>query len=94
MAHPIIYKQQFFKSLNRVLGYLEKEWGYEIAVAFLAKINQRTNLLKKQPFIEITSSKVKNVKGILITKHNKLYYKVPKTQVIVLNMYDTKINPL
>ena len=93
MALSIIYKKQFFKSLHKVLQYLEKEWGHEIALAFLSKIDKRTNLLKQQPFVGIASSKVKNVRGILITKHNKLYYKVSSNLVIVLNMYDTRINP-
>ena len=93
MAHSIIYKKQFFKSLDTLLRYLEKEWGHEIAVAFLAKIDKRTSLLKHQPFVGIASSKMKNVRGVLITKHNKLYYKVSNSQVIVLNMYDTRINP-
>ena len=93
MAYPIIYKKQFFKSLDKVLNYLELEWGHEIAVAFLVKIDKRTSLLKQQPFVGIASSNLKNVRGILITKHNKLYYKVSNSQVIVLNMYDTRINP-
>jgi len=36
--------------------------------------------------------KVKDVRGLLITRHNKMYYKVMGDKVVVLNMYDTRMN--
>ena len=93
MAYSITYKKQFFKSLDKVLNYLEKEWGHGFAVAFLERIDKRTSLLKEQPNLGIASSRIKNVRGILITKHNKLFYKVFDNRIIILNLYDTRINP-
>ncbi len=77
----------------RYLNNLKKKGEHEIAKVFLAKTDKRINLLKEQPFVGIASTKVKDVRGILITKHNKLYCKVFNSQITLLNMYDARINP-
>lgn len=30
---------------------------------------------------------------MLITRHNKMYYKIKGKTVVILNMYDTRMNP-
>lgn len=72
---------------------MEKEWSHQVAADFLIKIDRRLELLKKQPHIGATSAKIKDVRGLLITKHNKMYYKISGSKVVVLNMYDTRMNP-
>lgn len=93
MAYQIIVKKRFTNKVQKVLAYLEKEWSHQVAADFLIKIDRRIELLIKQPFVGMLSSRVKNVRGLLITRHNKLYYTVKDDKVIILNMYDTRMNP-
>ncbi len=93
MAYQIIVKKCFTNKVQEVLVYLEKEWSHKVAANFLLKIDRRIELLTKQPFVGKSSSKIKNVRGLLITRHNKLYYIVKDDKVIILNMYDTRMNP-
>lgn len=93
MAYQIIVKKRFINKVHKLLVYLEKEWSHKVAADFLLKIDRRIELLTKQPFVGKSSSKIKNVRGLLITRHNKLYYIVKEDKVIILNMYDTRINP-
>ena len=92
MAYQIIIKKRFANKVLKVLSYLEKEWSDKVAEEFLIKIDRRLLLLKKQPFAGSLSSKVENVRGVLITRHNRMYYKIKSKTVIILNMYDTRIN--
>ncbi len=93
MAYQIIVKKRFTNRVQKVLAYLEKEWSHKVAVEFLSIIDRRFKLLAKQPHVGVLSSKVKDIRGLLITRHNRLYYKIKADKVIILNMYDTRINP-
>jgi plasmid stabilization system protein ParE len=93
MAYQVIIKKRFTNKVHKVLAWLNKEWSAKVASEFLEKIDYRIDLLAKQPYAGAPSTKVKDIRGLLITRHNKMYYKVKGDKVIILNMYDTRINP-
>jgi plasmid stabilization system protein ParE len=93
MAYEIVIKKRFTYKVQKVLTYLEKEWSSKVASEFLLKIDHRISLLVTQPEIGAPSLKVKDVRAVLITRHNKMYYQIKNNKVIILNLYDTRINP-
>ena len=93
MAYEIILKKRFTNKLIKLLAYLEQEWSKQSAANFLKKIDYRIGQLSGQPFTGVPSEKIKDVRAVLITRHNRLYYKVKGKKVIILNMYDTRMNP-
>ena len=93
MAYEIILKKRFLNKVDKVLRYLEKEWSKKVARDFLLKIDRRIEQLTHQPEIGSPSERIPNVRGLVITLHNKMYYKISGNKIIVLNMYDTRMNP-
>lgn len=93
MAYQIILKKRFTYKLVKLLAYLEQEWSHKVAAGFLKKIDYRIQQLSGQPLTGISSEKIEAVRSVFITRHNRLYYKVKGKKVIVLNMYDTRMNP-
>ena len=93
MAYKIIVKKKFTSKLIKLLFYLEAEWGKTVANRLENKIEKRLDNLSKHPFTRAESGHFKNVRSILITKHNRLYYRIKETTIEVINMYDTRINP-
>ncbi len=89
MAYKIVINKRFISSLSNVLIYLEKEWNKKVADDFLNKVDLKINVLQYHPYIG-SLTKYKNVRGIHITKHNRLYYKVANNKVTILNLYDTR----
>ena len=73
--------------------YLEQTWSLQATVNFPKKTDHRLRQLSGQPFAGAPSEKIKDVRAVLISRHNRLYYKVKGKKVIVLNMYDTRMNP-
>jgi len=67
--------------------------GQKTATEFLSKLDTRIHTLKEQLFIGKPSAKKPEIRTILITRHNRLYYKVSNKAIIILNMYDTRRNP-
>jgi plasmid stabilization system protein ParE len=93
MAYEIVLKKRFTNKLVKLLAYLEQEWSHKVAANFLQKIDLRIAQLSKQPLTGISSTVLKDVRSVFITRHNRVYYKVKGKKVIVLNMYDTRMNP-
>lgn len=93
MAYDIIVKKRFTNKLIKLLYYLEAEWGKATADCFADKIEKRLDNLSKQPFTGAESEYYKNVRSILITRHNRLYYRIKETTIEVINLYDTRMNP-
>ena len=93
MAYEIIFKKRFTNKLIKLLAYLEQEWSQQAATNFLKKTDHPIGQLSSQPFTGVPSEKIKDVRAVLITRHNRLYYKVKGKKVIILNMYDTRMNP-
>jgi plasmid stabilization system protein ParE len=93
MAYQIIVKKRFTNKVQKILLYLEKEWSHKTAKEFLSKIDRRFDLLSKQPYAGALSLKVKDVRGLLIARHNRMYYRIKGDKVIILNMYNARRNP-
>lgn len=76
MAYEVILKKRFTNKLVKVLAYLENQWSVKGAQKFLTKTDRRLRQLAGQPFTDAPSLKIKDVRAVLITRHNRLYYKV------------------
>ena len=93
MAYQIVTKNRFKKKVTKILGFLEKEWSKKVAQEFLKKIDKKFDILSKQPLIGRHSEKYKNVRCVLITPHNKMYYRIEGNKVIIINLFDTRSDP-
>jgi plasmid stabilization system protein ParE len=89
MEYEIIINKRFSNKLLGVLDYLEKEWNRKVAKAFLSKVYSRIFALRTHPYIGSLTS-MENVRSTLITKHNRMYYKVVNNKIVILNLYDTR----
>ena len=89
MGYKVILKKRFAKNLLHVLVYLEKEWGKKVADEFQDKIYDTLHLLSLHPYIGAPSNKI-NIRGLLITKHNRLFYRVKNNSIIIISLADTR----
>lgn len=92
MENQIIYKKRFLNKLDKLLAYLEKEWNITVGNEFLDKLEDKIKIIKSHPTIGGITS-IKNTRSILITNHNKVYYRIEKNKIVVLNMIDTRKYP-
>lgn len=72
---------------------MKQNGAKQLPPAFVHKLEKRLDNLSKQPFTGAESEYFKNVRSILITKHNRLYYRIKETTIEVINLYDTRMNP-
>jgi plasmid stabilization system protein ParE len=89
MVHEIIINKRFINKLLSVLNFLEKEWGTKVAQDFVNTVYSRIYALQAHPYLGSLTS-IKNVRGIHITKHNRMFYRIVNNKVVILNLYDTR----
>lgn len=93
MVYKIILKKRFQNKLERLLTYIEGEFGLVIAQKFAQLLERKFHILQQQPFIGQRSPTIREIRSIRAGKHSRVYYRVEKNKIIVINMYDTRINP-
>ncbi len=93
MALEVRAKKTFEKNLQTLVNFLDTEWGVNVTDAFLKKLWKRIDLLVLHPEIGIKSTKIRNVRSVPITKHNRLYYRVEGKYLILLLLFSNKLSP-
>lgn len=93
MVYKIIFKKHFCNKLQNLLGYIENEFGLLVAQRFAKQLDKKFMILQQQPFIGQPSVCIQNIRSIHAGKHNRLYYRIEGNKIIIINMYDTRINP-
>jgi plasmid stabilization system protein ParE len=78
---------------NNVISYLTKNWSDKVAENFRRVVEAKLNVLSHHPFIGLPSQKHQDIRSILLTKHNRLYYRVKDNSIELLNILDTRQNP-
>ena len=81
------------RSVNQfvqIQDYLESEFGLNIRNAFTKKFFVILENLQTFPELGTLEVRDKKIRGILITKHNKLFYRYNSTQLIILAFFDTR----
>ncbi len=94
MVYEIIFKKRFRNKLEKVFVYIENEFGYLVAEKFAQQLDKKFKTLQQQPFIGRKSVSFSNIRSIPAGKQNRIYYRIERNRIVVLNMYDTRINPI
>ena len=93
MVYQITVKKRFQNKLQKLLTYIESEFGLLVAQRFAEQLDKKFVTLQQQPFVGKQSICIRNVRSIHAGKHNRVYYRINGDTIVVLNMYDTRINP-
>ncbi len=93
MVYKIVFKKRFKDRFEKTLLYIESEFGLAVSQKFAALVERKLKNLQQQPFIGSTSVTLPHVKSILAGRQNRIYYRIEGKKIVVLNMYDTRINP-
>lgn len=94
MVRKIIWTKNAQEDFKSVVEYLFSNWSERIALSFIASFYSKIELIDKLPQIGISLKKHKDVFKILITKHNVLYYMINEKEIILLDLFDTRQNPI
>ncbi len=92
MAYKIIITQKFEKSAGKTSRWLEKKWSLKSALEFEEKLKKIITELSLNPAIGRLSNK-KDIRSLWATNHNRVYYKISKSHIVILELFESKQNP-
>lgn len=93
MARKIVWTKRANSKFNKIIGYLEEEWGHTVTSNFVRKTYDIIDLIADQPELGTLEHQEKMIRGFLLTKHNRLFYRVTDKEIILLNFFDTRSGP-
>jgi plasmid stabilization system protein ParE len=93
MAYKIVWTKRAERTMNAVVDYLEFTWSEKVANDFIDNFNTHLSLLKAGVLTGRASSII-NVRSLLITKHNRLYFRKKGDAIQLLLVFDTRLNPV
>lgn len=93
MEKKIIISKRFRNNTLRVYQYLLKEFSSKTAYSFLQQLENRIEFIAKNPTVGKLSYKRKNVRSILFTPHNQIFYRFHKNNIEILCLFDMRKSP-
>jgi plasmid stabilization system protein ParE len=93
MAYKISWTQSAIEDYQDVITYLIESWSLATATAFESIVNRKLATLSQQPYLGIASQKQIFIRSILLTKHNRLYYRIKEDTIELLGIFDTRKDP-
>jgi plasmid stabilization system protein ParE len=93
MAKTIIWNRRASNKFDTIIEYLQKEWGENVTRNFVIRTYQIIEILAQNPEIGTLENKEKQIRGLVITKHNTLFYRIENDNLILLSFFDNRQHP-
>lgn len=91
MVKEVRWSKPAVKKFDSIVEYLVNEWGNQVANEFVVKTFDLVHLLKQFPEIGSLQNKDRDIRGLLITKHVRLFYRIKSAHIVLLNFYENKL---
>ena len=93
MEKQVVITKRFRNNTLRVYQYLLKEFSAKTAENFLLKLEQRIDFVSANPTVGKLSGKVPNVRSVLFTPHNQIFYRYQNNIGEILCLFDMRKKP-
>ncbi len=92
MAYKIRYQKRYLNKFENLIIYLREQWSDTIAAEVVASINVKIAQISINPYLGSLQGRAK-VRSIIITKHQRLYYRIERNMIAIVNLIDMRIDP-
>ena len=93
MEKTVVISKRFRNNVGIVYQYILKNFTPKVAYLFLDKVNERIELIVLHPTIGKSSAKKKNIRSVLLTPYNKIFYRHQSNTIEILCLFDMRGNP-
>ncbi len=81
------------RNYRQIKNHIRSEWGWASAEAFEQKTRDLLRLLSVFPEIGSIEEYEKAIRGIPLTRHTMVFYRLKDDEVIVLSFFDVRQDP-
>lgn len=94
MVKKIIWRKKAKNKFREIVFYLQENWSEKVAGEFVKVVLHKIDILTAFPRIGIISVKKEGFRKLILSKHNMLVYRIKEDKIILLNIYDTRQDPV
>ena len=88
----VIYRKRFVNKLEKLLRYISDEFGEKGIVTFKNSLQNRLHTIKQFPESGQLTQQA-GIRSAIAGKHIIIFYKIERSTVVVLNLFDMRMNP-
>lgn len=92
MAKKIIWTKRATRSFEKILDYLDAKWSEKVKADFIIRTFDVIEILSEFPEIGTLENPERNIRGFLLTRHNRIFYKYGDESIVILNIFDVRQN--
>jgi len=92
-GYKIFWTDHALMELRETFNYLEKNWSETEIKKLSRKIDKTLELISSNPELFSKTEIKENVRRVVITKHNSLYYRITEETIEVLSFFSNRKNP-
>jgi plasmid stabilization system protein ParE len=93
MALDIRWTTRADIKLDKLIIYLESEWGESVVKAFMKKLYDFLEILAEFPEIGSMQYSEKDIRGFSLTRQVSIFYKIDGNQIVLLDLFDNRSDP-
>jgi len=94
LDREIVWTKEALTNFQKVVEYLQLNWSVKVAEEFIEIVGHRVQVLTSFPMIGVSSKKKSDLRKFVLTQHNMLVYRIRVKRIILLNIYDTRQDPV
>ncbi len=89
----IFWTKRAFNNLKSLHSFLNEKWSEKTANNFSKKLGEFLITLKNNPEIGKIEVTDKGIRAFLLTRQNTIFYRIKKDKIIILQIFDNRMNP-
>ncbi|MES2426634.1 MAG: type II toxin-antitoxin system RelE/ParE family toxin [Bacteroidota bacterium] len=93
MAFEVNFTKRADRDFENILDYIEDKFGTQATIHFKDLVIEFASLLQYFPEIGSLEQVDKQIRGFVIHRRLKVFYRIKKDSIIVLRLFDTRQHP-
>ena len=89
----VIWSPSAQNDLENIADYLIHDWSIKVVTTFLERLNRIIEQIRVNPGQYPLIHRTLDVRKCILTKHNKLYYRIKSKQIEIIRIFDTRQDP-
>jgi len=93
MALQIVWTKRAKANFGSIVGYLEANWSEQVTTGFAKRVYSFLEILAEFPEIGSIQDQQRGIRGFLVEKQTKIFYRIEGKKLYLLNFFDTRQDP-
>ena len=93
MALKIFWTKRALSNFDKIIDYLEKDFGDITTRTFAIRVHSFVDNLQEFPELGAIQHTEKQIRGFVIVKQVTIFYKIYDDHIRILNLFDNRQHP-